>query len=105
MINGVGTDIIAVHRVENKISSENRFKEGIFTPKEIDYCESKKTKFQVYAGRYAAKEAFFKSLGSGWRHGMKYLDIEIINDLRNLVHLLKSDVSKSHLKWNIILNY
>ena len=46
----------------------------------MKYCESKRSIYQNYAGRYAAKEAFFKSLGTGWRFGMKYLEVEIQND-------------------------
>ena len=80
MICGIGTDIIEVKQVLEKISSEEGLKESIFTEKEILYCESKQNRGENYAARYAAKEAFFKALGTGWRNGMRYNEIEIVND-------------------------
>jgi holo-[acyl-carrier protein] synthase len=59
---------------------EKGFKEKVFTKKEIEYCESKTNKFQNYAARFAAKEAFLKAIGTGWRDGLAFNDIEIIND-------------------------
>ncbi len=80
MIFGIGTDIIEIERIEKEISKGNRFKEKIFTLKEIQYCESRKTKVQNYAARFAAKEAFFKAIGTGWRGGLTFKDIEIANN-------------------------
>lgn len=80
MIIGVGTDIIEVNRIEKKLNHEAGLKATIFTPTEIDYCDSKKFPQQHFAARFAAKESFFKALGTGWRYGMRYQEIEIIND-------------------------
>ncbi|OGL45183.1 MAG: holo-[acyl-carrier-protein] synthase [Candidatus Schekmanbacteria bacterium RBG_13_48_7] len=80
MIYGVGTDIIEVARVEQQIKNNEGFKEKIFTSKEIEYCETKKNRSQNYAARFAAKEAFFKAIGTGWRGGLRYCEIEIMND-------------------------
>lgn len=80
MIYGTGIDIIEVERVKDQISKVIGLKEEIFTKKEIGYCESKKNKAQHYAARYAAKEAFFKAIGTGWRDGMKFIEIEILNN-------------------------
>ena len=80
MIYGIGTDIIEVERLEVQFNKDPGFKHTLFTEYEIKYCESKKSQPQNYAGRYAAKEALFKALGTGWRYGMKYTDIEIKND-------------------------
>ena len=80
MISGIGIDSIEVERVNNQILKESRFKEKIFTPKEISYCETKKYRAQNYAARFSAKEAFLKALGTGWRYGLSYKDIEIVND-------------------------
>ena len=80
MIFGTGTDIIEVERVANQISKSNGFREKIFTEREIGYCESKRYKAQHYAARFAAKEAFFKALGTGWRDGMTHIEIEILNN-------------------------
>jgi len=80
LIFGIGTDIIDIKRVERSVSKENGFKEKVFTQHEIDYCESLRSKYQNYAARYAAKEAFFKAIGTGWRGGLKFTEIEIVND-------------------------
>jgi holo-[acyl-carrier protein] synthase len=80
LIFGLGTDIIEVEKVELKMSKTGGLREKIFTQKEIEYCESKFHKGQHYAARFAVKEAFFKALGTGWRHGMAFCEIEILND-------------------------
>ena len=80
LIFGTGTDIIEVDRVKDQISKDNGFKETIFTVNEITYCESKKNKAQHYAARFAAKESFFKAIGTGWRYGMAFNEIEILNN-------------------------
>ena len=80
MIFGLGVDIIEVDRIKRQISKGDRFKERIYTSREIAYCEKKKYKSQNYAARFAAKEAFFKAMGMGWRGGLTFKDVEIIND-------------------------
>ena len=51
--------------------------ERLFTPSEVAYCESHKNKIERYAGRFAAKEAAMKALGTGWRKGVRWRDIEV----------------------------
>lgn len=80
MITGIGTDIIEVDRIAKRLKDDPGLKESLFTTSEIDYCESKKFPYQHFAARFSAKEAFFKALGTGWRYGMKYTEIEILND-------------------------
>ena len=80
MIAGLGIDIIDVERVAAKISKDSGFREMVFTKKEIAYCESKADKFIHYAARFAAKEAFFKALGTGWTSGTSFNEIEITNN-------------------------
>lgn len=80
MIFGVGIDHIEVARVEEKLTATTGLKERLFTPNEIAYCESQHHGYKNFAARFAAKEAFFKALGTGWRHGMAYTDIEIVRD-------------------------
>ena len=55
MITGVGTDLIEVERVAGKISMEQGFRELVFAPGEMSYCETMANKFQHYAARFAAK--------------------------------------------------
>lgn len=81
MIRGIGTDIIEIKRVELAISRHgSRFLDRIFTAKEQDYCLTHRQSSQHFAGRFAAKEAIVKSLGTGFRKGISWLDIEIINN-------------------------
>jgi holo-[acyl-carrier protein] synthase len=80
MIAGVGIDMIEVERIAEKISKEGGFRELVFSKTEIDYCESKKHKAEHYAARFAAKEAFFKALGSGWAENTSFNEVEIMND-------------------------
>lgn len=80
MIAGLGMDLIEVERVAAKISKEAGFRELVFSPKEIGYCESKADKFMHYAARFAAKEAFFKALGTGWAEGTSFNEVEVTHD-------------------------
>ncbi|MES1214368.1 MAG: holo-ACP synthase, partial [Bacteroidota bacterium] len=80
MITGVGIDMIETQRVAGKIAKESGFREMVFSPNEIVYCESKANKAEHYAARFAAKEAFFKAIGTGWKNGTAYNEIEITND-------------------------
>lgn len=77
---GVGIDMIEVERVQSSIAKEQGFRELVFSAKEIAYCESKTNKYQHYAARFAAKEAFFKALGTGWLKDTAFNEIEISND-------------------------
>ncbi len=79
MIYGVGVDIIEVKRVGEKILKTAGFRETVFTSKEILYCEAKKHKTQNYAARFAAKEAFLKATGIGWRQGLAFNEVEVVN--------------------------
>ncbi len=81
MVFGTGTDIIEVRRIENSIARSDAFVNKIFTEAEQAYCKARKAGiFQSYAARYAAKEAVFKALGTGYRYGMAFREIEVKND-------------------------
>lgn len=78
MIVGVGTDIIEIERISHAVKSEH-FKSKVFTEKEKIYCESRGLQSAAsYAARFAAKEAFFKALGTGIF--TKLTEVEILND-------------------------
>lgn len=81
MIFGIGTDIIEIGRVEDKLSRTRGLREKVFTPREIEYSESRGRSGQHFAARFAAKEAFFKAMGTGWRGGFRFSDVEIVNDV------------------------
>jgi holo-[acyl-carrier protein] synthase len=80
MIYGIGTDIIEVSRIKAVMERDIGFREKIFTPGEIAYCETKRHKFENYAARFSAKEAFLKAIGTGWRFGIRFADIEVYHD-------------------------
>lgn len=80
MIYGTGIDLIEVERIAQQVTDETRFRERIFSEKEIAYCETKPNKAEHYAARFAAKEAFFKALGTGWRGGLNFAEVEVLND-------------------------
>jgi holo-[acyl-carrier protein] synthase len=76
----MGTDISETKRMAKLVAKGRPYLETIFTEKEIDYCESQARPCEHYAARYAAKEAVLKALGTGWRDGLAFSDIEIRND-------------------------
>jgi len=80
MIYGIGTDIIEVSRIHAVMEKDIGFREKIFTSGEITYCETKKHKYENYAARFSAKEAFMKAIGTGWRFGIRFADIEVYHD-------------------------
>lgn len=80
MIIGIGTDLFEVERMKSRIEKQPSFIDGIFTTNEINYCNQFKNKAQRFAARYAAKEALLKALGTGWRYGITFKDINIVND-------------------------
>lgn len=79
---GIGTDITETSRIEEMISKHaTLFLDRVYTPAEQEYCGIRKAASQHYAGRWAAKEAILKSIGTGWAKGIHWTDIEIINKM------------------------
>ncbi len=78
----LGTDIVEVDRVKKAIENGGaKFSEKVFTPDEIQYCESRNVvKYQSYAARFAAKEAVSKAFGTGIGKNAAFNEIEIIKD-------------------------
>jgi holo-[acyl-carrier protein] synthase len=81
MIVGLGVDITEVDRMEAAIARRGRpFLNRLFTPAEILYCEKHRHSAERFAGRFAAKEAAMKALGTGWARGVRWIDIEIVRE-------------------------
>jgi len=77
---GIGTDIIECLRIAQMIDRHGElFIRRVYTEHEIAYCSTKKASTQHYAGRWAAKEAVLKVLGTGWKRGISWRDIEVRN--------------------------
>lgn len=81
MIVGSGVDLCEVGRIRKAIISSHgeRFVERVFTEREIAYAERKANRYERYAARFAAKEAGMKALGTGWRGGLSWRDLEVAN--------------------------
>ncbi|HUI76197.1 MAG TPA: holo-ACP synthase [Candidatus Acidoferrum sp.] len=79
MIIGMGVDIAEVERIKVAIERQGeKLIRRLFTEQEIAYCEHFRNKYERYAGRFAAKEATMKALGTGWRHGVRWVDLEVV---------------------------
>jgi holo-[acyl-carrier protein] synthase len=79
---GTGIDLIEVDRIERAINRPRtgaRFRARVFTDGEVAYCESRgRPRYQSYAGRFAAKEATMKALGTGWNRNVGWSEIEVV---------------------------
>jgi holo-[acyl-carrier protein] synthase len=80
MILGTGVDLAEVARIREAINRHGeRFIRRIYTALEIAYVERKANRFERYAGRFAAKEAGMKAIGTGWKRGVRWQDFEVAN--------------------------
>ena len=78
MIVGTGIDLTEVPRIAAAIERfGDRFLRRVFTEGEIRYCDSKANRMERYAARFAAKEAALKAIGTGWRRGVSWTDVEV----------------------------
>ena len=113
-----GTDIIEISRIQKSIEKPGqRFLEAVYTPAEIEYCESKKqAKYCHYAGRFAAKEAIYKAISSLLkdRFGIAWKNAQVINDQNGnpkvefigieIPQIKNIDISISHCKEYAVAN-
>jgi holo-[acyl-carrier protein] synthase len=78
---GIGTDIVECLRIGRMIEQHGElFLTRVYTQREIRYCQARKHATEHFAGRWAAKEAVLKCLGTGWRRGLCWTDMEVRND-------------------------
>jgi len=79
---GIGTDIVECLRIAQMIERHGElFINRVYTPHEIQYCQARKQATQHFAGRWAAKEAILKAVGTGWSKGIAWHDIEVRNEI------------------------
>ncbi|AEB75092.1 holo-ACP synthase [Clostridium botulinum] len=99
MIIGIGTDIVEIERIQKAINRNPNFITKLFTKNEIEYFKSRNMRPEFVAGRFAAKEAVSKALGTGFR-GFEFKDIEIENNIlgKPMVNL-KGKAKKIDKKW------
>ena len=85
MVIGIGIDIIEIERIKNSIDRfGDAFLNKIYTQNELDYCLSKNNKYQHLAARFAAKEAIYKALTTGWEKAATWKNMEITNEPNGL---------------------
>lgn len=96
MVIGVGIDIIEIDRVKESVEKfGERFLRKIYTQTELDYCLKKKYKYQHLAARFAAKEAVYKALATGWNEDVSWHNIEISNEPNGMpIVTLKGNLKK-----------
>lgn len=81
MIIGLGTDIVEIDRIDGMIKRHGDvFLKRVYTDNEISYCRLRKQNSEAFAGRWAAKEAVMKVLGTGFVKGIGFMDIEIMSE-------------------------
>ncbi|MBW1645137.1 MAG: holo-ACP synthase [Deltaproteobacteria bacterium] len=74
----IGTDIVRIERVAALLDRYgDRFRQRVFTPGEIAYCQGKKQPAIHFAARFGAKEAMLKALGTGLSQGITWKDVEV----------------------------
>ena len=76
---GIGVDIVEKNRIKKSLTNK-LFIKRIFTDSEILLAKNKKDKISFYSNRFAAKEAFSKSIGTGFRENLNFSDLSIKND-------------------------
>ena len=86
---GIGVDVIENKRIRNLINNKS-FIKRTFGKKEVDFSKKYSNKINYYAKRFAAKEAFAKTLGTGFRNNLNFKDIEILNDKIGKPYFFKS---------------
>ena len=109
---GTGIDIVENYRLKKLVlKKKSNFKNKIFTNNEIAYCEKKSNITNCYSKRFAAKEAFVKALGTGFRENINFKDIEVIKNhygkpslLINQKIINKIKTSFKVKKFNILLS-
>jgi len=76
-----GIDIVQCSRIQSVCDRHgDAFLRRVYTPAEIQYCRDAKKSAERFAGRWAVKEAVLKALGTGWRGGIEFVDIETLPD-------------------------
>lgn len=97
VIVGLGVDITEVDRIAAAIARHGRpFLNRVFTAAEIAYCERHRNRFERYAGRFAAKEAAMKALGTGWTRGVRWIDIEVARESSGQPTLTLHGATREH---------
>jgi holo-[acyl-carrier protein] synthase len=97
-IDAVGIDLADVPRIRKAIEQfGDRFLSRVFTPWEIQYCQSKINPELSFAARFAVKEAVFKAIGTGFAEGVKWTSVEVVNDRRGQPEVRLGQAIRRHI--------
>jgi holo-[acyl-carrier protein] synthase len=77
---GIGIDIVEVSRIKDAVSKKGKFLERIYSKDEIRLSDRGKFRYEELAGRFAVKEAILKAVKTGWRRGVQFKDIIVLNE-------------------------
>lgn len=91
---GIGVDLIEVARVKSAIERHKRFINKIFSPEEVRYSNRGAFRYEELAGRFAAKEAVLKAIKTGWRRGIAYRDVTVLNEKGGAPYVIISGKAK-----------
>jgi len=95
MIVGLGADVVEIRRVRQALKHQGeRFIRRVFTAAEQEFCEARRDPAPHYAVRFAAKEALFKALGTGWAKGLSWQDVEVVRREQDAPILVLSDAAE-----------
>ena len=81
MIVGIGNDLVEIDRIRELAERHPSFLKRIFATDELQHCQGKEKPYPHLAARFAAKEAVFKALGTGWSLGLRWTDVVVENNL------------------------
>ena len=95
---GIGIDLVQIDRLSAVAERRGeRFLDRVFTPAERAYCDRRgRTRFTHYAGRFAVKESAMKLLGTGWAHGVRWRDLEVLREPGQAPRLVFHGASRAH---------
>jgi len=97
MIFGIGTDIVEVERFQKRMDNET-FLHLVYTSNEIAYCNEGANRVERFAARFAAKEAFFKALGTGFSGDIEFTQAEVVHNSDGRPSLIISGAASKKIK-------
>ena len=97
MIVGLGVDVVEIRRIREALRHQGeRFIRRVYTEGEQAFCEARRDPAPHYAVRFAAKEALFKALGTGWAKGLRWQDVEVLRQEEGAPILVLSQAAEKH---------
>ena len=114
MIFGIGTDLVEISRISQKLIKSEGFRDLIFSAREIEYCNSRSKPDESFAARFAAKEAFLKAMRTGMYATFNLYQIEILSEENGapfitlsteMMGIVTKTIGSSSIKINVSLSH